>query len=240
MLASVSLATSAVAQPLGQTVSQQTSNSARYAQELFRKAYENRYTWSRQFPGYTSVVELKYGKESYKANVRVNPDLSVEVSGIEQEKARQTIENQVRMLVIHRQRIPFEVAHKNSIFQMGGTDNTGAIEIFEQTDKTSSNYKVFGQKLLQVNRFLGKTAVTVDTLDTEATPEGYLATRYRSTFTDPQTKQVVGVEESEDSYKKMGGYYLPKSQIIRDFEQGKLTETAEFYYTNIRLLRGKR
>ena len=78
------------------------------------------------------------------------------------------------MIDIHRRRVPFEVAHKNSTFQLGATDRTGAIEIFEQQgDKTEAHYKLFKQQLMQVNHLLGQTAVTVDVLDSEVTPEGY-------------------------------------------------------------------
>jgi hypothetical protein len=31
------------------------------ARELFQAAYENRYTWDANFPGYTATVELKEG-----------------------------------------------------------------------------------------------------------------------------------------------------------------------------------
>lgn len=153
------------------------------ARELFRSAYENRYTWDLQFPGYTAVVELKHGQESYKGRIRVNPDMSVEVTNINEEDARQAVEDQVRMSNIHRRRIPFEVAHKNSTFKLGTTDTTGAVEIFEQyADKTEAHYKVFKQQLMQVNRVLGQTAVIVNVLNSEVTPEDYLATHYRTTF----------------------------------------------------------
>jgi hypothetical protein len=231
----------AIAWSVPQLLSQKADNSTNVnisAKEVFRKAYENRYTWNPQFPGYTGAVYLKDGKESYRGQIRVNPDMTVEVTGIDKEDARKTVENQLRMLIVHRQRVPFEVAHKNSTFRLGSTDKTGVVEIFEQTDKTESHYKVFEQKLLQVNRLLGKTAVTVDTLDFKTTPEGYLATRYRATFQNPQTNQVLGVEESEDSYIKMDNYYLLKSQVIRDYKQGKLTEQAELQYSNIQLLSG--
>lgn len=242
-LASLNLATQATAQPLGHVdlvlsteKTDSSSSQTTSAQEFFRKAYENRYTWNPQFPGYTATLELKHNQEKYKGHVRVNPDMSVEVTGINKEDIRQIAENQLKMLVIHRRRVPFEVAHKNSTFQLGSTDTSGAVEIFEQADQTESHYKVLQQQLLQVNRLLGKTAVTVDTLDTEVTPFGYLATRYRTTFRQPQTKQVLGVEESKDTYKKMGGYYLPIRQVIHDFQQGQITETAEFNYTDIQLL----
>ncbi len=238
-LASLNLGAQAIAEPVLLSEKIGSSSPVTSASELFRDVYQKRYTWDSQFPGYTAAIDLKDGKKNYKGSVRVNPDMSVQVTGIEKEDARQVVENQVRMLIIHRQRIPFEVAHKNSTFEFGNTDKTGAVEIFErQVNQPESHYKVLDQQLVQVNRLLGKTAVTVDTLNSQVTPEGYLATRYRSTFFSPQTKEVVGVEESEDTYKKVGGYYLPSRQIIQDFEQGQLTQTAEFNYTNIQLLSG--
>ncbi|MBV8885027.1 MAG: DUF3386 domain-containing protein [Chroococcidiopsidaceae cyanobacterium CP_BM_RX_35] len=212
-----------------------TETSTGSARELFRAAYENRYTWNKQFPGYTAAVEFQQGKEDYKGYIRVNPDLNVEVTGIDKEDARQTVDSQLRMIIIHRQRVPFEVAHKGQTYQLGATDKTGAVEIFEKGDTTDSHYKVLHQQLTQVNRTLGQTAVTVNLLDSLVTPEGYLATRYQTVFRQPQTAQVLGEEESEDSYQKIGGYYLLNRQIIHDFEPGKQT-TTKIVFTDIQLL----
>lgn len=57
-------------------------------QETFRSVYENRYTWDKQFPGYTVAVELKQGKEDYKGHIRINSNLSVEVTCINKKDAR--------------------------------------------------------------------------------------------------------------------------------------------------------
>lgn len=101
ILTSLNLATEVRAQPPHSTdvvlLSQQTTTSSApsiSALELFRKAYENRYTWSPQFPGYTATVELKQGKENYRGRIRLNPDMSVEVIGIDNKDARQSVENQ--------------------------------------------------------------------------------------------------------------------------------------------------
>lgn len=211
-----------------------TDNSAGSARDIFRAAYENRYTWNQQFPGYSALVELRQGNEDYKGYIRINSDLSVEVTGIDKEDARQTVENQLRMIIIHRRRVSFEVAHKNHTYQFGATDKTGAVEIFEKGD-TTAHYKVFHQQLTQVNRILGQTAVTVNLLDSLVTKEGYLATHYRTIFRQPQNAQVLGEQESEDTYKKVGSYYLLKHQVIRDFEQGQQT-TTEINFTDIQLL----
>lgn len=221
-------------------LSQQLSSTSSLnisATEFFRKVYENRYTWNKQFPGYTAAVEFKQGKENYKGQVRVNPDLSVEVTGINNEDIRKTLENLLSVNVVHRRQVPFEVAHKNSSFKYGATDKTGTVEIVAQ-GKIESRYKVLNQQIKQVNRLLGPHSVTVNTLDSIATPEGYLATRYRTTYYEPQTKQVVAEEESEDSYEKIGGYYVLSSEVIHTLEDGQHI-TTQLKFTDIKLVSGK-
>lgn len=243
-LASWELGAQINAQPLPATdavlLSQQSGHSSTSnisARELFRQAYENRYTWNQEFPGYRAAVEFKQGKENYKGRVRVNPDLSVEVTGIENEEARQTVENQLRMLVVHRRPVPFEVAHKNSTFKLGNTDRAGAVEIYQQGE-TEARYQVQERQIKQVNRLLGPHAVTVDTLETNVTPKGYIATRYRTTLHQPQTKQVLGVEETQDTYEQLGGYYVLDRHVVQHSEAGE-SYTAQFNYSDIQLLPAK-
>lgn len=168
--------------------SDRPSISAISARNLFRSAYQNRYTWDSQFPGYTATVEIRHGEDNYQGRIRLNPDLSVEVTRIDDQNARQAVENQLAMIAIHRRQVPFEVAHKNSTFKLGATDKIGAVEIFQQAENTKANFKVLRQQILQVNRNLGSHSVTVDTLDTELTPEGYLVQLQETFFASGSSK----------------------------------------------------
>lgn len=217
------------------TTDSATSNAS--AQEIFRRSYENRYTWGSQFPGYTAVVEVIQGKKNHRGRIQVNPDLSVEVSGIDNEEARKKVEYRLRMLNIHRQSIPFETAHQNSTFTFGTKDKNGSVEIIEK-GKTNASYKILNQRVIQVNRSIGPHAFTVDTLDFQVTPEGYIATRYRATAFQPQTKQILGEEVSEDSYTKIGNYYLPNRQAVQTTEAGEQYK-VELNFTNFQLLAGR-
>jgi len=242
ILTSLAFGTQTKAQLLpygGIFLSQNTVNSLTptlSALDIFRKAYENRYTWNPKFPGYTADVELKQGKEGYRGNILVKPDMSVQVTGIDKEEARQMVEISLQTMANQHRRISFKEAHKNSTFKFDTTNKNGVIEIIEQGEKAETRYKIIQNQLTQINRVFGNTAVTVDVLASEKTSEGYLATRYRSTFQQPQTKQVTRVEEGKDNYKLFGDYYLLTYHLVEDSQQGQLTNTAEFNYTHIRLL----
>ncbi len=217
-------------------VSQQNSTAVDLsAQKLFRNAYENRYTWNNQFPGYTAVVDFKQGKSKYTGSVRVNPDLSVEVTGIEDEETTQTVKNQLLMLAVHRRRTPFEVTHKNKTFKFYSASKSGVREVIEEGGKSAARYQIADNQIIQVSRLLGPHAVVVKTLDTEATPEGYIATKYQSTFHDAKTNKLIGSETSSDSYKKVGNYYLPIRQVVEHTEDGDRFE-AQFEFTQVKLM----
>ena len=194
------------------------------ANEAFRAAYENRYTWDEQFPGYSAEVSINYGEESDQGIVRINPDLSVEVTEIDKEELRELIANQFQMEVVHRRRIPFEELHGQKIFEMEGTDESGALKIREVDDEMDSHFKVKDNVITQVNRLFGEVAATVDTLETMQTPEGYLVKHFQTTFRNPQTNEVIEKQDVRDVHEKIGNYYLLTERTIREVTSGNSDE----------------
>lgn len=205
------------------------------ARELFRAAYENRYTWDENFPGYSADVQLKQGDEVYTGKVRINRDLSVEVTGIEDEQVQEGIYTQLRDVVTHRKRSQFDSAHGKNEFNVGKTDETGATQILVTGDAMGSNYKIRGKEICQVSRVMGRMAFVIDTHESLDTGEGYLATRYDAVFRNPQTDEVTAVLKFEESYEKVGEYYLMTRQVVQEYKQGDRLVT-EFNFSNVKLL----
>lgn len=205
------------------------------ARDLFRAAYENRYTWDKNFPGYSADIELKQGSEVYTGKIRINGDLSVEVSGIEDEQVQQSVYTQLRDIVTHRKRSSFENAHGKNSFSLGESDKTGALDILVQGDAMGSNYKIRGTEICQVSRVMGRMAFTIDTHESLDTGEGYVASRYDAVFRNPQSGDLIRELEFEDTYEKVGDYYIMTHQVVRSKENGQVIST-EFNYSNIKLL----
>ena len=205
------------------------------ARELFRTAYENRYTWDENFPGYSADVQLTQGDEVYKGKTRINRDLSVEVTGIEDEKVQESVYTQLRDIVTHRKRSQFEQSHGKNEFSLGKHDESGAVEILVKGDAMGSNYKVRGTEICQVSRVMGRMAFVIDTHDSLDTGEGYVATRYDAVFRNPQTNEVTKVLKFQESYEKVGDYYVMTKQIVEDYHQQDRI-TTEFNFSNIKLL----
>lgn len=205
------------------------------ASELFRSAYENRYTWDANFPGYTADVEIKQGDEVYQGKIRINQDLTVEVFDLEDEQVKESIYTQMRDVVTHRKRSSFEKSHGKNQFSLGEEDSTGALEILVKGDAMGSNYKIRGTEICQVSRVMGKMAFTIDTHESLDTGEGYVASRYDAVFRNAQTDEVTRQLQFEDTYEKFGNYYIMTRQVVRSQEKGEQIIT-EFNFSNVKLL----
>jgi hypothetical protein len=205
------------------------------AQDLFRSAYENRYTWAPTFPGFTADLTVTQGDEVYTAKVTVAADYSVEVSGIDDETVKESIYNQLRDIVTHRKRNSFEQAHGKHTFSYGTTDDSGAVEILVGGDAMGSNYKLRDNEVCQVSRVMGRMAFTIDHLESLDTGSGYLSTRYNAIFRNPQTQEVLREMQFEDQYAPVGDYYLMARQAVHGTANGTQTTTV-FEFSNLALL----
>jgi hypothetical protein len=205
------------------------------ARDLFQAAYENRYTWDETFPGYTADVELKQGEEVYSGKIRINPDLSVEVSGIEDPEVQESLYTQLRDVVTHRKRTPFDKAHGANRFSLGETDNSGAVEILVEGDAMGSNYRVRDNQISLVSRVMGRMAFTIHHKASLDTGKGYISSNYTAVFRNPQTQQVLRQMEFEDTYERVGDHYIMTRQVIHTHAEGQTT-TTEINFSNIALL----
>lgn len=205
------------------------------ARDLFRAAYENRYTWDNNFPGYTADVTVRQGGEVHTAKVRITEKLAVEVSDIADEQVKQSILEQAREIAIHRIRRSFEETHGKNTFSYGETDETGAVEILMGGKAEGDRYKVRKNEVCLVHRHIHNIVVTINTFGTHHTSEGYLSHRYHSVYHDAKTGEPKGESEFEDNYEQVDNYYILTQRVIRAIE-GDRQVTTEFTFSNIALL----
>ena len=164
---------------------------SRSAQELFQAAYENRYTWDSNFPGYTAAVKLTQNEEIFTGTITVKPNLSAEVIGIDDEAARNSVIGQLREVAIHRVRRTFAETHSKNTFSYGETDSTGAVEILMGGKSEGDKYKLRNNEVCHVHRRIHGTLVTIDTFSSHDTGAGYLSHRYDSVYADPATGAIT-------------------------------------------------
>jgi Protein of unknown function (DUF3386) len=206
------------------------------AQDLFQAAYENRYTWDPQFPGYSADITYTQDGKVFTGQVRVTSDLKAEVLNVEDEEAQKAIHGQLWETSIHRVRRSFEDTHSKNTFSYGNTDETGAVEILMGGKAEGDYYKLRNNEVCLVHRHIHGVVVTINTFSSQNTGEGYLSHRYDSVYHDPQTNvQKGGKSLFEDTYAKIGAYWILDHRAIQtEAENG--TVTQDFVFSNIQLL----
>jgi Protein of unknown function (DUF3386) len=206
------------------------------AQDLFQAAYENRYTWDPQFPGYSADITYTQNGKVFTGQVRVTSDLKAEVLNVEDEEAQKAIHGQLWETSIHRVRRSFEETHSKNTFSYGNTDATGAVEILMGGKAEGDYYKLRNNEVCLVHRHIHGVVVTINTFSSQNTGEGYLSHRYDSVYHDPQTNaQKGGKSLFEDIYEKIGAYWILNHRAIQtEAENG--TVTQDFVFSNIQLL----
>lgn len=203
------------------------------ARDFFRAAYENRYTWDKNFPGYKADVTYQHNDQTVTGQVQVSANFKPEVQGIEDEEAKKAIHGQLFEIAIHRVRRQFEDTHGENTFEYGETDETGAVEILMGGKSKGDRYKVRDNEVCLVHRHIHGVVVTINTASSHDTGEGYLSHRYDSVYHDPQTGEQKGSRsEFEDLYEKVGDYFILSQRTIRSDEG----DVQTFTFSNIELL----
>jgi hypothetical protein len=206
------------------------------AQELFRAAYENRYTWDQNFPGYTADITYKYDGQEYTGKIRIDGNLKWEVTEVENEAAKKAIDSQTWEIAVHRVRRTFEQTHGENTFSYGETDENGAVEIFVGGKSAGDKYKVRNDVVTLVHRHIHGVVVTINTFSIQETGAGYLSHTYDSVYHDPKTgEQKGGRSEFTDEYEKVGNYYVLSRREIRTETEGNIS-IQEFIFGNLELL----
>ncbi|BAB76678.1 DUF3386 domain-containing protein [Anabaena sp. FACHB-709] len=206
------------------------------AQELFRAAYDNRYTWDKDFPGYSADITFKDDDKVITGQVIVNAELKAEVLGVDDESAKKAIHGQAWEIAIHRVRRTFEETHGANTFRYGATDENGAVEILMGGKAEGDRYKVQNNVVTLVHRHIHGVVVTINTFGVHDTGAGYLSHTYDSVYHEPKTgEQRGGVSNFVDEYEKVGNYFILNRREIRTATAGKIA-VQEFAFSNIQLL----
>lgn len=203
------------------------------AREMVQSAYENRYTWDKDFPGYTTAVTLKLGDQTFEGTAKVNKDLSAEVFEVEDETANKVIKNQLWEVAIHRVSRPFEKSHGENTFTIDGVDEKGATKIAVGGKAEGDAYKVKSNEFVMVHRHIHGVVVTINTESSYDTGSGYLSHKYDSVYHDPKTGELKqGRSQFTDDYTQVGGYTILEKRTVTSVDGPDM----EISFSNIKLL----
>ena len=173
--------------------------------EVFRRAYENRYTWEPGFSGYKGRCIWQQDDQRVEGRFEIGADLKAKVEGIEDEQVLKAINSQLWEVAIHRVRRSFEQTHGENTFTAGDTDAVGT-EVLVGGKGEGDRYRIKGDVVTMVHRHIHGTVVTIFTTEVTDTGSGYLSHTYSSQYADPASGEARGGRSSfKDTFVALPG-----------------------------------
>ncbi|MCT0209865.1 MULTISPECIES: DUF3386 domain-containing protein [unclassified Synechococcus] len=198
--------------------------------DLFRAAYENRYTWEPGFAGYQGRCVWEQGDRRVEGRFVVGADLKASVEGIDDAEINKAVASQLWEVCIHRVRRTFEQTHSANTFTAGDTDAVG-LEVIVGGKGSGDRYRIKDNVVTMVHRHIHGTVVTIFTLETTDTGAGYLSRRYSSAYSDPATGVARGgTSHFTDTFVPLAGigpWVLSERVIASDAGSGASAAEGE-------------
>jgi len=207
--------------------------------EIFRKAYENRYTWNHEFSGYKGKCIFSINNNIHEGEFLLGKDFKPNIQNIEDEKIIKSIASQLFEVCIHRVKREFKSVHSENNFNLLKNSESG-IEMSVSGKNQGDKYRVKNDCINMVYRKIHGTIIEIFVEEFFHTGIGSLSKKYSSQTIDPDTLKVKSQKlEYEDEFINIGeeDYWFLKSRTIRYLNKNQEEETQKFVFENLSLLK---
>ena len=207
--------------------------------EIFRKAYENRYTWKNEFNGYKGKCIYFVNKNIiHEGEFVLGKDFKPNIQKIEDEKIVKSIASQLFEVCIHRVKREFKTVHSENNFNLLKNSESG-IEMSVSGKNQGDKYRVKNDCINMVYRKIHGTIIEVFVEEFLDTGIGSLSKKYSSQSIDPDTLKARSQKlEYEDEFINIGeeDYWVLNSRTIKYLNQNQEEETQKFIFEDLSLL----
>jgi len=206
--------------------------------EIFKKAYENRYTWKNDFHGYQGKCIFLTGNNIYKGDFVLDKDFKPNIQKIEDEKVVKSIASQLFEVCIHRVKREFESVHSENNFNLLKNSEIG-IEMSVSGKNKGDRYRVKNNCINMVYRKIHGIIIEIFVEEFLDTGIGFLSKKYSSQQINPDTLEKNSAKlEYEDEFVNVGkdNYWILKSRTIKYLNQNKEEEKQKFVFEDLCLL----
>ena len=206
--------------------------------EIFRKAYENRYTWNDEFNGYKGKCFLYVNEYIHEGEFSLGKDFRPNIQKIEDEKIVKSIASQLFEVCIHRVKREFNSLHSENNFNLLKNSDSG-IEMSVSGKNQGDKYRVKNDCINMVYRKIHGTIIEIFVEEFLHTGIGSLSKKYSSQSIDPDTLKTKSQKlEYEDEFTNIGNadHWILNSRTIKYLNQNQEEETQKFVFEDLCLL----
>jgi len=207
--------------------------------EIFRKAYESRYTWKNDFNGYQGKCIFLTNNNIHEGNFVLGKDFKPNIQKIEDEKVVKSIASQLFEVCIHRVKREFELVHLENNFNLLKNSKSG-IEMSVSGKNQGDKYRVKNNCINMVYRKIHGTIIEIFVEEFLDTGIGSLSKKYYSQSIDPETLKAKSQKlEYVDEFTNIGeeDCWILNSRTIKYLNQNHEEEKQKFIFEDLSLLK---
>ena len=206
--------------------------------EIFKKAYENRYTWNNEFYGYKGKCIFFININSYKGEFLLGKDFRPNIQKIEDEKIMKNIASQLFEVCIHRVKREFKSIHSENSFNLIKNSESG-IEMSVSGKNQGDKYRVKNDCINMVYRKIHGNIIEIFVEEFLDTGIGSLSKKYSSQSIDPETLKAKSQKlEYVDEFTNIGedDCWILNSRTIKYLNLNQEEEIQKFVFEDLFLL----
>ena len=206
--------------------------------ELFKNAYERRYTWDSKFSGYKGKCIFSVNNDTYKGNFVLGKDFKPEIDNIDDQKIVKSISSQLFEVSIHRVKREFKEIHSKNNFNLI-KDSESGIEMMVSGKSEGDKYRVKNNCINMVYRKIHGIIIEIFVQEFFDTGNGFLSKKYTSQQIDPNTLKANSLKlEYEDRFINIGSQdiWILNSRSIKYLNKNQGEEIQKFTFEDLSLL----
>ena len=206
--------------------------------ELFKQAYEKRYTWPNEFSGYQGKCILSTNNDIYEGNFVLGKNFKPEIQNINDQRIIKSISSQLFEVSIHRVKKTFQEIHSKNNFNLI-KDSDDGIEMIVSGKSEGDKYRVKDNCINMVYRKIHGIIIEIFVQEFLDTGKGFLSRKYSTQQIDSKTLKANSLRlDYEDRFINIGSQniWILSSRYIKYLNKSQKEEVQKFTFENISLL----
>jgi len=206
-----------------------------YCKEIFKEAYNNRYTWPDNFNGYSGKCIFEENERSFEGEFILDNNYKSKIINISDNNIVKRISSQLFEVAIHRVKREFTEVHKKNNFKFLGVSDKGMkIEVLGKNE--GDKYIVKDKKINMVFRKIHGFIIEIFVQEFIDTGDGFLSKKYSSQQLDIETLTPKSkVFQYEDNFVNLGinNIWVLESRIIKFLDDNDKVNKLNYLFKEL-------
>mgnify|MGYP001325344392 CR=1 FL=1 len=206
--------------------------------EIFKEAYENRYTWPNSFNGYSGKCVLVENEKSIEGEFFLDSNFKPKIINISDDEIIKRISSQLFEVAIHRVKREFIEVHKNNNFKFLEECEKGTrIEVLGANE--GDKYIVKDNKINMVFRKIHGVVIEIFVQEFIDTGDGFLSKKYTSQKLDKETLIPISkIFQYEDNFVNLeiNNIWVLNSRIIKFLDDNNKTNEIKYIFKELKAI----